>query len=461
MAISPLKQIMDIRRDELPQALSMSAYFFLVITAFWILKPFKKGLLLEYYEEAGFNLLGWQLDAAQAELIAKVFNMFVAFAAATVFVYLARSLRRQQLTYVFSAFSIVGFLVFAYAVRSPGASIVWSFYFFGDLFNTLMVATFFAFLNDSVRPSSAKRLYGLVGVGGVAGGAFGSVTLAGMLDRLSLSGWLIVCAVMTALVVLVAAIAGRHFSASERGDSDPRPVEDASTVGNPATAGAKLVFNSRYLLAIVAVVGLYEMVSTIMDFQFSSTVLYYLDGDAITAQFATVYAFTNVVALFVQLFLTSFVMTRFGVGAALLFLPIAALLGSVGFMAAPILLLGSFLNTADNGFSYSINQSAKEVLYTPTSKADKYQAKAFIDMFVQRFAKAVAVGLSLAITTFFTGFAGIRWLSIATALILIAWIQVARFAGREFQRLSAEAEGVGQSESKGSIDNTSPDTELA
>ena len=301
--------------------------------------------------------------------------MVVAFAAATVFVYLARSLRRQQLTYVFSAFSIAGFVFFAYAVKNPGATTVWPFYFFGDLFNTLMVATFFAFLNDSVRPSMAKRMYGLVGVGGVAGGAFGSITLAGMLDRLSLSGWLFVCAGMTAAVVVVAAIAGRLFSASKDGEPESRPVEEPQPAGNPATAGAKLVFSSRYLLAIVAVVGLYEMVSTIMDFQFTSTVLYYLDGDAITAQFAIVYAFTNSVALFVQLFLTSFVMTRFGVGAALLFLPIAALLGSVGFMAAPILLLGSFLNTADNGFSYSINQSAKEILYTPTSKADKYHAR--------------------------------------------------------------------------------------
>ena len=458
MAMSPLKQIMDIRRDELPQALSMSVYFFLVITAFWIVKPFKKGLLVQYYEESGFNLLGWQLDAAQAELIAKVLNMFVAFAAATVFVYLARSLRRQQLTYVFSAFSIAGFVFFAYAVGNPGAATVWSFYLFGDLFNTLMVATFFAFLNDSVRPSSAKRIYGLVGVGGVAGGAFGSITLAGMLDRLSLSGWLLLCAGMTAAVVVVAAIAGRHFSASKDGEPESRPVEEPQPAGNPATAGAKLVFSSRYLLAIVAVVGLYEMVSTIMDFQFTSTVLYYLDGDAITAQFATVYAFTNSVALVVQLFLTSFVMTRFGVGTALLFLPIAALLGSVGFMAAPILLLGSFLNTADNGFSYSINQSAKEVLYTPTSRADKYQAKAFIDMFVQRFAKAVAVGLSLAITTFFTGFAGIRWLSIATGLILVAWIQIARFAGREFERRSAETEAYEQGHAGSSIDKRTPET---
>ena len=52
------------------------------------------------------------------------------------------------------------------------------------------------------------------------------------------------------------------------------------------------------------------------------------------------------------------------------------------------------LNTADNGFSYSINQSAKEALYVPTTREEKYKAKAFIDMFVQRFAKALAVGLS-------------------------------------------------------------------
>ena len=45
MATSPLKQILDIRRDELPQALSMSVYFFFVITAFWIVKPFKNPLL--------------------------------------------------------------------------------------------------------------------------------------------------------------------------------------------------------------------------------------------------------------------------------------------------------------------------------------------------------------------------------------------------------------------------------
>ena len=61
------------------------------------------------------------------------------------------------------------------------------------------------------------------------------------------------------------------------------------------------------------------------------------------------------------------------------------ILGASGlFLLMPILWMGSLLNTADNGFSYSINQSAKESLYVPTSTEEKYKAKAFIDMFVQR-----------------------------------------------------------------------------
>ena len=40
--MNPLKQIMDIRREEAPMTLLMFLYFFLVIATFWILKPIKK-----------------------------------------------------------------------------------------------------------------------------------------------------------------------------------------------------------------------------------------------------------------------------------------------------------------------------------------------------------------------------------------------------------------------------------
>ena len=70
-----------------------------------------------------------------------------------------------------------------------------------------------------------------------------------------------------------------------------------------------------------------------MDFQFTSTIAYYLDGPAIGEMFATVFAITNVVAMVVQLFLTSLVMSRFGVGVALCILPFAVLSGSAAMLA--------------------------------------------------------------------------------------------------------------------------------
>src|SRR5690606_2448230 len=114
---------------------------------------------------------------------------------------------------------------------------------------------------------------------------------------------------------------------------------------------------------------------------------------------------------------------------------------SVGFLAVPILWTGSLLNTADNAFSYSINQSAREALYTPTSRDEKYKAKAFIDMFVQRFAKAVAVGIALLMSSLIPeGDVGdARWLSIVVLAVVAVWVFAARYAGKRFRQVTREA----------------------
>ena len=432
---NPFKQMMDIRRSEAPLAVLMFGYFFLVIASFWILKPLKKGLFIAFYDSVGFHALGMQLTAAQAELIAKVLNMVVAFLAVSVFTLLVRSFQRQQLTYLFSAFFGVCYVIYAAMLGNAGPWTAWTFYLFGDLYSTLMVATFFAFLNDSVAPDAAKRLYGLIGLGGVSGGWFGSEVLQALIDDLSAGDWMWVCLGIGVVIAALASAAGhlvtRQLPAVKSASKGELPP------GNPALEGARLVFRSKYLLSIVAIVGIYEMVSTIMDFQFSATVAHYLEGDAIGKQFVRVFAFTNRFAFLVQIALTSFVMTRFGVGSALLFLPVAALCGSAAFLCFPVLWVGNALNTCDNGFSYSINQSAKEMLYVPTTRDEKYKAKAFIDMFVQRVAKAVGVGLSLGITLVFTGFASLRWLSLISAGLLVVWLLAVRYVGRSFQRLES------------------------
>jgi len=435
--VSERKKFFDIRKEELPFSLLMAGYFFLVITSFWVLKPIKKSIFIAYYKEVGtFNLFGWHMLGSQAELLAKVLNMVVAAVAVAVFTILCRKFFRQQLTCIFSIFSIAVLLVYFLLLAKPNGATVWSFYLFGDLFNTLMVPTFFAFLNDSVNGDQAKRLYGLVGFGGVAGGAFGSITLAALISQVSTNVWMLILIAVILIIMALAYAASRRVPAgsAQAAHAPKAAVDDKES--NAAIEGARLVFRSRYLLAIVAIVGFYEMVSTIMDYQFSASVEHFVASAGIGEHFSRVFAITNLSAMMVQLLFTSFVMTRFGIAIALLVLPIAALGGSAGFFLFPALWTGSFLNTADNAFSYSINQSAKEALYVPTTREEKYKAKAFIDMFVQRFAKSIAVGISLVLTTFFASFSTIRWLSLVVAAILIAWIFAARYAGKKFDEFN-------------------------
>lgn len=432
-----LREIVAIKRAEWPLAIVMFSYFFLVVTTFWILKPIKKALFIATYDASGIELFGTHLSASRAELVAKVLNVFAALVAAGLFTLLSRRLRRERLTYIFSALFIAGFVFFAQALQQPSTVTVWSFYLFGDLYSTVMLATFFAFIHDSVLPDEAKRLYGVIGLGGVVGGSVGSMVVRARIDALAPHQWMWLCLGLAILIVFVGAYAGALVRREGRSSSIPGSHSAYRELRlSDALAGAKLVRRSRYLLAIVAMVALYEMVSTLMDFQFTSAVAQFLDGDAIGAHFATVYAITNFVALVLQLFVVSAVMQRFGITAALMFLPVAAMIGSLGFLAVPTLLMGSALNTADGAFFYSIHQTSKEALYVPTTQEEKYAAKAFIDMFMQRVAKVFAIALSLGITAVFTSYDAVRWLSLATVVLLVVWVFAARYAGGRFKALA-------------------------
>ncbi|HEY8432687.1 MAG TPA: Npt1/Npt2 family nucleotide transporter, partial [Sandaracinaceae bacterium] len=251
-----------------------------------------------------------------------------------------------------------------------------------------------------------------------------------------------ICAAMNVAILLLAANAGRLVRRGTPATcaSAPAAEPDSSPRTSAALEGARLVFRSPYLWSIVAIVGLYEIVSTILDFQFTRTIAHYLSGDAIDQQFALVYTITNVTSLVVQLLLTTALMNRFRLVVPLLVTPAVMAGASLAFCAAPLLWVGSLLNTADGAFAYSINQSAREALYTPTTRDEKYKAKAFIDMFVQRFAKSLAVGFTLAITTIFTNFGSVRWLSLVVLAVIGVWAFAAYYGGKRFRELTREDE---------------------
>lgn len=436
------RQFADIRRDEWPTALMLSAYFFLVIATFWILKPLKRGVIVNYFGDDPIQFLGMTFGGAESEQIGKILNMIAVYLIVILFTFLARRYARHHLTLIFGVIFSACFVLFATLVQDPTEGVVWSFYVFGDMFNTVMVALFWAFTNDVMRSDQAKRSYGIIGLGGVIGGFVGATVVNSSVESFGRAPLLLFCVVPMAIIVMIAyAVHARtkRQGGAARSDGPAAPGKLAST----ALEGAKLVFSSKYLLAIMGIIATYELVSNIIDFQLAATIEAQVQEDlAKDSFFALVGQLVGLVSIGVQLLLTAFVMKRFGIKVALLFLPVAVLLGTVGFLVVPGLLFVAMMSVSDNALNYSINQSAKEALYVPTSRDVKYKAKAFLDMFVQRAAKVVSVFLNLLFASLFVS--GVRWLSLVVLAMLGLWVQFVRYVGNRFDKKTSDEEVAAQ-----------------
>ena len=145
--------------------------------------------------------------------------------------------------------------------------------------------------------------------------------------------------------------------------------------------------------------------------------------------------YTNILSVIVQFFLVSFVMRRLGLVAALLVLPLGILGFSAAFVAVPTFLAASYMNIFQNGVNYSMQQTARESLYVVTTPDEKYKARAFTNMFVQRLAKGLSIFLLMGLNLLHVE---IRYLSIITILVATAMVLCSIFAGREFGRKTPE-----------------------
>lgn len=434
-------QLLSMQQRDRMFSLYMFASFFLIVTTYWIFKPLKKALFIGYYKLHEFSFLGQTVDAAQVELLAKEANILVAFFAMVAYTLLARRYKREHYTLIVSSFFVVCMAWFYLFLSKDHAFSVWAFYLFGDLFITSMLLMFFSFLNDSFDPATSKKTYGLIGTGGVLGGFFGSSVVAHQ-PALSDPNSSVLLALGLVIGILLIEHLAAHIIAKrpvlEFHSTSDTPLPEGGMYAH-AVEGMRLTLRSPYLRWMAGIVMFYEITSIVIDYQFTSSVLHSVEPANYKTYFASVYAFSNFVALLVQVFLTGWVIRRWGIAVALCVLPVSVLLGSLGYLFFPILMFGSLLNTFDYGFAYSIQQTAKELLYVPISRQEKYEAKAFIDIFWLRLGKGIAVLMVYFVSLGFSG-ESVRWLSLLLVLVMFAWIALGILAGNYHQRLEKQSE---------------------
>jgi AAA family ATP:ADP antiporter len=427
---NPLRQILDIRKREFGVVLLLFLFFFLVIAVFQLLRPLKKGLFIEQY-------------GAALELYAKLANILVAALAVAAFTFLYNRLSRQRLIYVLSAFFVVSFLILFQTLPGKGAVSVWGFYLLGDLVSTLWVACFWAYATDLASADQAKRLFGFVGGGGVVGGLAGISLAKFLLGALQTEQLIVVAAGMIAALVAITfgieSLLAR--GAAFRSSAGPRPVpsKPEKSGAGAALEGARLVLRSPYLAAIVGIMAFYEMASQVMDFQYSHLAESFEGAVATQAFFADIGFYANALAVGVQFLLVSLIMRRLGLTVALLVLPLAILGSSGAFLVAPTLAAASLLHISDNGLNYSIQQTARESLYVVTTPDEKYKARAFTNMFVQRLAKGLSIFLLMGLLALQIE---INLMSLVTIVVAVLMILFSLYAGREFARKGRAEEQV-------------------
>ena len=135
------------------------------------------------------------------------------------------------------------------------------------------------------------------------------------------------------------------------------------------------------------------------------------------------YFWVNVGAIALQAFVVSRMVRLGGLAAVLFMLPIVAL-GTYTLAGIGVgLTVWRWAKTAENLTDYSVMNTAKAMIWLPTTRAEKYKAKVAIDTFVVRIgdvasALAVYVGLNL----LGLGPSGFGWMN---TVVIVLWLGVA------------------------------------
>jgi len=287
-------------------------------------------------------------------------------------------------------------------------------YVWKDVHIVVLLEALWSFANLVFPSKTASWAYGIFCAAGSLGGITGNLSVGAVADAIGTTGALgllaPVFAVQIGLVTLLAGAAGH-----------PAPKERKAA----ALSDLRLLLQSRYLGWMLAMVGLVQLVVTMVDFVYNDAIAQAFPvTDERTAIIGQVYAVIDTTSLVLQLG-TGLVLRLVGLRATLLGIP--ALVGSIvaAFAVSPRFLLMAATKVASKAFDYSLFRAAKEMLYIPLDYAEKTRGKALIDMLTYRVAKGgaslllaglVALGATASVVPVTLGLIG-GWLAVAVVVV--------------------------------------------
>jgi AAA family ATP:ADP antiporter len=299
-----------------------------------------------------------------------------------------------------------------------------------------MIAQFWSFANDIYTKAEGDRLFPLIAVGSTAGAPIGAA-VARLLFTNGVSPWVMMQIAATLLLL--------HLALYTRVWTRPSVVDRASE--RPSKAGGfTLVLADPYLRLVALLLVLLNIVNSTGEFilarlvtseaaQLAAATPSFDRGAFIGAFYGSYFFWVNIASVLLQAFAVSRIVNRFGFRGALFALPVLAL-GAYGIAAlGASLMLVRVVKTAENSVDYSLMNTAKQMLWLPTTREEKFKAKQAIDTFFVRGGDLLSASVVF-VGTHYLALGAAGFAATNVAVVLVALVVSVKLTG-EYNRLTS------------------------
>ncbi|MDH4343525.1 MAG: MFS transporter [Nitrospira sp.] len=313
---------LGVKREEFVPLVWAFVYFFCLLCGYSILRPVRDEMAIE----GGLKHLPWMMTATFLTMLA----------ATPLFGWLSARCSRYRLLLTVYAFFILNLLAF-YMLMMSHLYPEWvarSFFVWLSVMNLFIVSVFWSFMADLFTPEQGARLFGVIAAGGSSGALVGPLITTGLTFIVP------VPVLMLASMLFLTLCLGCVYRLDRWGRE--QSAHHQSRPGDPLRgsflAGIRLTMSSPYLLGICGYLAFLTMTATFLYLEQTRLVSEYLDQpEARTRLFSSLDFTTGLLTWLTQMFVTKRVISRFGLVAPLLFLPVISLIGFLGIALWPTL----------------------------------------------------------------------------------------------------------------------------
>ena len=309
-------------------------------------------------------------------------------------------------------------VVFAVVIPLPGAKdfVAIGLYLWVALFGVLAASQFWMMASLVFDVRQAKRLFGPIGAGAIAGGIVGGYLAQVVANAYGVRSLLYVAIGSLIPVMMISVFLWRRHIAGKE-SALARKKKTAQLRESPH----QLILRSKHLLLLCGIIAFSVITAKLVDYQFSALAAErYANEDRLTAFFGFWFSTFNVIGLIIQLLLTQRIVQWLGVSGALMFLPAGLGLGVVLMFVNPGISSAIFSRLVDGSLKQSLHRAGVEMLFLPVSTAVKGRIKTYIDVLID----SAAGGLGGLLLLFLTDWMNVSVMGISgpVAIFVIGWL---------------------------------------